>query len=84
MGVLMVQSGTMPDIEEYATIADAAKDERVPYTAYWVRRLAQDGKIKALKIGDPERGTWLVHMPSLLEYIREMDELGAQKHATRD
>ena len=83
MSVLMVKSAAMPDIDEYRTVADAAADERVPYTAYWVRRLAQESKIKATKVGDLRYGTWLVHMPSLLAYIREMDELGAQKHAPK-
>jgi hypothetical protein len=72
---------TMPDISEYATIEQAAADERVPYTAYWVRRLAQEGKITAVKVGPPERGQWLVYMPSLLEYIKKMDDLGTGKHA---
>jgi hypothetical protein len=71
----------MPDIEEYATIRDAAKDDRVPYTAYWVRRLAQEGKIEAKKFGSGSRATWLVHMPSLLAYVDEMEALGTQKHA---
>jgi len=81
---LMVKSGTMPDIAEYKTVAEAARDERVEYTAYWVRRLCQEGKVTALKVGDPERGTWLVHMPSLFAYIEEMNELGTQKHAAKD
>ena len=72
----------MPDIEEYATIQEAAQDDRVPYTAYWVRRLAQEGKIEAKKFGTGSRATWLVHMPSLLDYVAEMDALGTQKHAT--
>ena len=71
----------MPDIEEYATIQDAARDNRVPYTAYWVRRLAQEGKIQARKFGTGSRATWLIHLPSLIEYAREMEALGTQKHA---
>ena len=76
----VLQSKTMPDIKEYATIADAANDERVPYSAYWVRRLAQEGKIEAVKIGEGLRSQWLVHMPSLLAYVKEMEELGTKKH----
>lgn len=76
----MLQSKAMPDIKEYATIADAANDERVPYSVYWVRRLAQEGKIEAVKIGEGLRSQWLVHMPSLLAYVGEMEELGTKKH----
>jgi hypothetical protein len=76
----VVQLLSMPDIEEYVTIEDAAADARVPYTAYWIRRLAQEGKIKAVKVGKRTRGQWLVHLPSLLAYIKEMDEMGTQKH----
>ncbi len=72
---------SVPDIEEYRTIQEAADDPRVPYTAYWVRRLAQENKILAQKFGTGSRATWLVHLPSLLEYIAEMERLGTQKHA---
>lgn len=74
-------AATMPDISEYATIEQAAADSRVPYTAYWVRRLAQEGKIEAIKVGPSERGQWLIFMPSLLDYIKKMDDLGTGKHA---
>ena len=80
----MVKWATMPDIQEYVTILEAAADERVPYTGYWLRRLCQDGKIKALKIGSAAKGQWLIHLPSLLEYIDKMEELGTQKHASQD
>ena len=74
-------AATMPDISEYATIEEAAADARVPYTSYWVRRLAQEGKVLAVKVGPAERGQWLIHMPSLLEYVKRMDDLGTGKHA---
>lgn len=73
----------MADVSEYVTIEDAAKDERVKYTAYWIRRLAQEGKIEAIKVGSGARGQWLVHLPALLDYIGKMDELGTQKHNPR-
>jgi len=80
----MVELAQMPDIEEYATIEDAEADARVPYSAYWLRRLAQEGRLKnARKIGKGPRGQWLIHMPSLLEYIQEMDDLGTKKHGPR-
>jgi hypothetical protein len=76
----VVKLTIMPDIEEYATVEDAANDERVPYSAYWVRRLVQDGKVEAFKVGKGLRSQWLVHMPSLLAYVKEMEELGTKKH----
>ena len=81
MSLSVLELATMPDIEEYCTIEESAQDERVPYTAYWVRRLAQDGKIEARKFGTGARATWLIHLPSLLAYIAEMKALGTQKHA---
>jgi hypothetical protein len=81
MSLSITDIASMPDIEEYATIQDAADDDRVPYTAYWVRRLAQEGKVEAKKFGSGSRATWLVHMPSLLAYVAEMKALGTQKHA---
>ena len=80
MALSVVELASMPDIKEYKTLQDAVADSRVPYTLYWVRRLCQEGKITAIKLGTSTRGTWLVHMPSLLNYIKNMDELGEQKH----
>lgn len=80
----MVKLATMPNIEEYVTILEAAEDERVPYTAYWLRRLCQDGKIEAIKIGSVAKGQWLIHLPTLLEYIKQMNELGTQKHTSQN
>lgn len=73
----------MPDVTEYVTIAKAANSPGVDYTAYWIRRLCQEGKVSAIKVEGPARGTWLVHFPSLLAYIREMDALGTQKFVPR-
>jgi hypothetical protein len=84
MSVELLQVACMPNIEEYTTIQAAANDRRVPYTAYWLRRLAQQGKIEAVKVGEGARGQWLVHLPSLLEYIKEMSDLGTQKHNPHD
>jgi hypothetical protein len=84
MTLTVVQFAAMPDIEEYATIEDAAADDRVPYTPYWIRRLAQEGKITAVKVGKRTRGQWLIHLPSLLEYISGMEDLGTKKHSPWD
>ena len=80
----MVKWAVMPDIQEYVTILEAAEDERVPYTAYWLRRLCQEGKIKAKKVGSAAKGQWLIHLPTLLEYIKKMEELGTQKHTSQE
>jgi len=83
MGATIVELAVMPDIREYVTIKDAASDERVPYTAYWLRRLAQEGKIEAVRFGEGAHGQWLIHMPSLLDYIAEMQKLGTKKFSAR-
>lgn len=80
MGLSVVKSAIMPDINEYVTIEDAVQLEEVTYTPYWLRRLAQEGKIEAFKVGPGARGQWLIHKPSLLRYIKSMKDLGAQKH----
>lgn len=79
----VLKSAGMADVSEYMTIEAAALDERVTYTAYWIRRLAQEGKIEAIKVGSGARGQWLIHLPSLLTYIQKMDDLGTQKHSPR-
>jgi hypothetical protein len=72
----------LPDISEYATLEEASSDNRIPYTVQWLRKLCQDGKIEAEKFGTGRRAVWLVHIPSLLAYVDEMDTLGNQKFAT--
>ena len=84
MSLSVVELAAMPDIEEYRTLEEAAADKRVPYTLYWIRRLCQEGKVQAIKLGKSTRGTWLVHMPSLLAYIERMDDLGDKKHSPWD
>ena len=76
----MVKSKVMPDIKEYVTVKQAAAREDVPYSEYWIRRLVQDGTVDAVKIGEGFRSQWLIHLPSLLAYVKEMEELGTQKH----
>ncbi len=82
MGLSIAELATMPDIDQFATLEEAENDSRVPYTRYWLRKLCQDGKLDARKFGTGRRAVWLVHMPSLLEYVREMESLGTQKHST--
>ncbi len=74
----------MAAIQDYVTVEEASADERVPYTAYWIRKLAREGTVKATKIGPSKhRGQWLIHLPSLLSYIEEMKEMGTKKHSPR-
>lgn len=75
----MIYSATMP-INDYVTIAEAIEDERIPYTGFWLRRLAKAGRVKAKKIGTGFRGYWLIDLPSLLAYTEEMADLGTKKH----
>lgn len=76
----VIQSTAMPELDEYVTISDAIAHPDVPYTAYWLRNLAAEGKVPSRKLGDEHRGLWLIHLPSLLEYIKRMDDLGTTKH----
>ena len=79
----IAELATLADIKEYCSLEDAADDPRVPYTVYWLRKLCQDGeKVTAQKFGTGRRAVWLIHLPSLLDYIAEMERLGTQKHAT--
>lgn len=76
----LAQAMAMPDIKEYVTIQEAVEDDRIPYTAHWLRTLCQQDKIEAVKVGHRgTRGQWLIHLPSLLKYIAEMDAMGPQK-----
>lgn len=79
----VVKSNIMPDIKEYCTISEAAEREDVPYTEHWIRQLIKAGKVEAVKMGKGLRAMWLVHLPSLLEYVEEMEELGPRKHYPR-
>lgn len=76
----MIQSGAMPELNEYVTISEATAHPDVKYSAYWLRNLAAEGKVPSRKLGDEHRGLWLIHLPSLLQYIKQMDDLGTDKH----
>ena len=78
----IVELATLPDIEEYRSLEEAASDPRVGYTVYWLRKLCQEKKVKSEKFGTGRRAVWLIHLPSLLAYIAKMERLGTQKHAT--
>jgi len=65
---------TTAKLEDFKTISDAVKDPRVPYTTYWVRRLIVEKRVHAVRIGpEGKRGQWLVNVPDLLRYIKEME-----------
>ena len=57
---------------EYVLVRIAA--EKSGYSTNHIRKLIRDQQVAARNIG-----IWLVHLPSLLEYKAEMDELGSSK-----
>lgn len=80
MTMTMLKSQVMP-VGEYVTIEEAAAHEGVTFTPYWLRVLCREHKVKCMKLGDERRGQWLIHLPSLMAYIKEMDDLGSKKHS---
>lgn len=81
MVLTMAKLAAMPNIEEYVTVEQATEHKGVPYTPHWLRILCQENKIEAIKVGKGARGQWLIHLPSLLEYIDRMEDLGTKKHS---
>jgi hypothetical protein len=79
----MIQSQIMPDISEYTSIQDAAKDPKVPYSEHWLRVLCQRGDIEAVKMGAGPKSIWLVRMASLYDYIDKMKLEGTEKHTPK-
>ncbi len=65
----------MSGIGEWATPAEAGKAAGL--TAKRVRDLAAEARIRAVKLGPR---TWLIYLPSLLQYAARMAELGTHKH----
>lgn len=60
------------DDSEYVLVRIAA--EKTGYSTNHIRKLIRDQQVPARNIG-----IWLVHLPSLLHYKAEMDELGPRK-----
>jgi hypothetical protein len=73
----------MADLSEYVTLAEAVEDLEIDYTPYWISKLIQRGKVEGKKLGPRNRGTWLVHLPSLKVYVAEMKKLGPRKHGVQ-
>lgn len=69
---------------DFVTIREAVDHDEVPYTARWIKDLIRAGKVEGTKIGSKRRGQWLVHLPSLLEYVERMREMGTMKHVVRE
>lgn len=59
---------------DYLTIEKAA--ELSGFSAYYIRKLARSGKIRAAKWG----AAWMIDRPSLLSYKEQMEALGEKKH----
>ena len=79
----MIESHVMPDIKEYSSIQDAANDPQVPYSEHWLRVLCQRGEVEATKMGTGQKSIWLVHMPSLYEYVKRMKLEDTEKHTPK-
>ena len=67
-------------LSDFVTIREATERDDVPYSARWIKHLIHTGKVEGTKIGSKRRGQWLVRLPSLLEYVERLQELGTQKH----
>lgn len=80
----MIKSSVMPDIKEYSSIQDAAKDPIVPYSEHWLRILCQRGEVEAIKMGTGQKSIWLVRMSSLYDYIDRMKSEGTSKHTPKE
>lgn len=59
---------------EWITIKEAAK--LTEYSVQYMRRIVRQGRVQARKWAN----VWMVHKESLLEYQREMQRLGSEKH----
>lgn len=60
-------------------LTTAKAEELTGYTPEWLRRLARNGKVKSEKVAD----RLLFEKASLIEYQRQMKELGTGKHGLR-
>jgi excisionase family DNA binding protein len=63
-----------PIVEGWITTSTA--ETLTNYAQAYLRRLANQGRIEARKVGRD----WLINQESLLAYKREMDSLGDQRH----
>ncbi|MBN1975941.1 MAG: helix-turn-helix domain-containing protein [Anaerolineae bacterium] len=61
-------------VGHFVSVPDGA--ELTGYSVALVRRLAQRGRVNAVKVGRE----WLIDRAALLEYKAEMQRLGPQKH----
>ena len=68
------------EIAGMVTVKMALEDERVGYSGWWIRQLAEKKLIQGVKIGEGRRGQWLISLPSLLAYIEKMNDQGGSKH----
>jgi len=62
---------------EWITTAEAA--ELTGYSVQYLRRMVRQGRVRARKWVN----TWMVDRSTLLDYKREMDSLGREKHDPR-
>lgn len=64
-------------IEDYITIEEAM--QRSGYTGQYLRRMAREGKLRALKWGS----MWMIHLASLQEYMQRAGSMGDGRYGPR-
>jgi excisionase family DNA binding protein len=65
-------------IEDYITIEQAV--EQTGYTGQYLRRMAREGKIRAVKFG----AFWMIHLGSLQEYLAQAENTADKRYGPRE
>ncbi len=65
-------------IEDYITIEEAIRS--TGYTDQYLRRMAKEGRILALKWGH----LWMLHRASLQEYLQRAENTGDRRFGPRE
>jgi len=78
--MLMTQTQATPQhlVEDYVTIEEAMR--LTGYTGQYLRRMARQGRIRAIKFG----GFWMVHLATLQEYLRLAHARRDRRYGPRD
>jgi excisionase family DNA binding protein len=65
-------------IEDFITIEQAI--EQTGYTGQYLRRIAREGRIRAVKFG----AFWMIHRDSLLDYRQQAESTGDRRYGPRE
>ena len=65
-------------VEDFVTIEEA--ERLTGYTGQYLRRMARQGRIRAIKFG----GFWMVHLAALQEYLRSANARRDRRYGPRD